>query len=156
MKREDALIETWERILAQRSEAPAIFNARGEIVRTFRQIDHAARDFESKIDNLEAGQVLAVQIGNHEDWPSILIASLRRRIVVLPLEQSISEQQRDAALKVCNAAGIVTLDHSLTLTLSQRERESLLPCGEKVRISLLILTSGTYAMPRAIRFRSEQ
>jgi len=107
MKATDALLKRWEVILARKGDAPAIFNTRGQINRTFRAIDEYARKFESKIDSFAAGSVIAVQIGNHEDWPSILIACLRRGMIVLPLEQSISGQQRDAALKICNASGVV-------------------------------------------------
>src|SRR6266404_8242172 len=103
MKPKDVLIERWAEILAQKRDSPAIFSTSGEVTRTFRQIEQDARDFEAKIDNLKAGSVLAIQIGNHEEWPAILTACLRRGVVVLPLEQSISEQQRDAALKVCRA-----------------------------------------------------
>src|SRR2546423_7844784 len=107
MKPKDVLLERWKETLARKSNSPGIFNTRGEVVRTFQQIDERARDFESKIDTFDAGSVLAVQIGNHEDWPSILIACLRRGVVVLPLEQSISERQRDAAFKICRVRGIV-------------------------------------------------
>ena len=158
MKPKDVLLERWAEILARRSDAPAIFNTRREVVRTFRQIDDRARDFESKIDNFQAGSVLAVQIGNHEDWPSILIACLRRGVVVLPLEQSISEQQRDAAMKVCNAVGVVAADvhiGRIKIILPPETAAATTSWGA-TGPSLLKLTSGTTAAPRAIRFRSEQ
>src|ERR1700730_17531244 len=150
MKPKDALLEKWEATLAQKGDAPAIFNTSGKIARTFRQIDQRARDFESKIDNLKGGSVVAVQIGNHEDWPSILIACLRRTVVVLPLEQSIADQQRDAALKVCGANAIV--EQAATV----RKIDNKAPNWTGNAPSLLKLTSGTTAAPRAIRFRSEQ
>src|SRR6266581_9514105 len=112
---QDALAERWGAILARKGDAPAIFKRTGVVARTFRQIDARARDFESKIDTLTAGSVVAVQIGNHEDWPSILIACLRRGVVVLPLEQSITDQQRDAALKVCKVSGIVAAGRSIEI-----------------------------------------
>ena len=91
MKATDGLLKRWEAILARKGDAPAIFNTRGQINRTFRAIDEYACKFESKIDSFAAGSVIAVQIGNHEDWPSILIACLRRGMIVLPLEQSMSD-----------------------------------------------------------------
>ena len=107
MKPKDVLLQRWEAILAQKGDEPAIFNTRGQVDRTFRGIDERARGFEPKIDKFADGSVIAVQIGNHEDAPSIFIACLRRGIVVLPLERSISEQQREAALKICKATGVV-------------------------------------------------
>jgi len=157
MKPKDALLERWEAILAQKRDAPAIFNTNGAVARTFRQIDERARDFESKIDHFEAGSIIAVQIGNHEDWPSTLLACLRRRVVVLPLEQSITDRQRDSALKICNAAGVVAAavtGGSLQIR-PMGTSAATTQRGEKVP-ALLKLTSGTTAAPRAIRFRSEQ
>src|SRR5438132_4352760 len=149
MKTKDVLLERWEAVIAQRPAAPAIFNTGGECVRTFRQVDDRAHDFESKIDNLAAGTVLAVQIGNHEDWPSVLIACLRCRVVLVPLEQSITDQQRDAALKVCNAVAVVSAVPSGFLdVLRLRTAASTVAWGNNPP-SLLKLTSGTTAAPRA-------
>src|SRR6058998_1509785 len=159
MKSTDALIAAWRQTIDRAKDAPAIFNTRGQVVRKFRDIEERASEFEPKLEMFTRGSVIAIQIGNHEDWPSILIACLRRRLVVLPLEQSISGEQRDAGLKLCNAVGVFTLANSFTPTLSQRERKFLLPQGKKARlrgVSLLKLTSGTTAAPRAIRFRSHQ
>jgi long-chain acyl-CoA synthetase len=164
MKPKDVLLERWEAVLAQKPDGPAIFNTAGQSVRTFRQVDDRANDFESKIDNLAAGNVLAVQIGNHQDWPSILIACLRRQVVVLPLEQSITDQQRDAAVKVCNASGVVAAAAAGGRDLEVRPIGSPSRTGSAAATThwgenvptLLKLTSGTTAAPRAIRFRSEQ
>src|SRR5438093_11765917 len=137
MKRKDALLEKWAAVLAKNADRPAIFNTGGEVVRTYAQIEERARDFESKIDKLPVGSAVAVQIGNHEDWPSILIACLRRGVVILPLEQSISDQQRDAALKTCKAAGVVTDGGTYvmssgvetSLDISEVVRDSSAPLG---------------------------
>ena len=103
MKSDDALVVAWEETLARKGDGPAIFETSGEVSRTFAEIETQSRDFARKIDMFDAGSVVAIQIGNHEDWPAILLACLRRELVVLPLEQSISEQERDAALAICNA-----------------------------------------------------
>ena len=150
MKATDGLLKRWEAILARKSDAPAIFNTRGQINRTFRAIDEYACKFESKIDSFAAGSVIAVQIGNHEDWPSILIACLRRGMIVLPLEQSMSDQQRDAAAKICRASGII--ERAGKVRVLEHEQ----PNWQGNNPALLKLTSGTTAAPRAIRFRSEQ
>src|SRR5947207_2800291 len=150
MKPKDVLLQRWEAILAQKGDEPAIFNSRGQVDRTFGGIDERARGFEPKIDKFADGSVIAVQIGNHEGAPSIFIACLRRGIVVLPLEQSISDQQRDAALKVCRVTGII--EKAGTVRLIDNER----PNWRGKNPTLLKLTSGTTAAPRAIRFGSEQ
>lgn len=150
MKPSDVLLDRWAEIVARKGDSRAILNPAGEVVRTFRQIDGRARDFEANISSFKHGSVLAVQIGNHEDWPPILVACLRGGVVVLPLEQSISDQQRDAALKICRASGILETPEAV------REIDNDPPNFEGKTPSLLKLTSGTTAAPRAIRFRSEQ
>ena len=150
MKPKDALLERWETILAQKADAPAILNTRSQVVCSFRQIEDRGHDFQSKVKTFQSGSVLAVQIGNHEDWPSILIACLRHQVVVLPLEQSITDHQRAAALRACRATAIVEKAGSIRTIDNQSAKWS----GQIP--SLLKLTSGTTGEPRAIRFRSKQ
>ncbi len=175
MKSTDALLESWGRTLSLKRAAPAIFNTRGGIVRTFQGIETRAREFEPKLRPFDAGNVVAIQIGNHADWPSLLIACLRQRLVVLPLERSISEGERQAALAVCRVKAVVTTvsggkEIGVTEFLpGTRLREATArQAAASTRAatteedwrgnppSLLKLTSGTTAAPRAVRFRSEQ
>ena len=149
MKSSDPLLMAWSETFSQKGDASAIFATDGKILRTFREVEERAREFQATIDIFPEHSVVAIQIGNHEDWPSILIAALRKRLVVLPLEQSISDQQRDAALEICQAAGIVE-----TTVRKIDNRGS--PKWDREPPSLLKLTSGTTAAPRAVRFRSEQ
>jgi acyl-CoA synthetase (AMP-forming)/AMP-acid ligase II len=149
MKSDDALLAAWAETLARKSDAAAILETSGEVARTFAQIDAEARDFERKIDMFDAGSVLAIQIGNRPDWPAVLLTCLRRGVVVLPLEQSIGEQERDVALRICQASGFVTD--------GVRKIDNQTPPNWGANPpSVLKLTSGTTAAPRAIRFRSEQ
>lgn len=146
---DDALLNSWDETLARKSDAGAIFETSGEISRTFAEIETQAREFERKFNVFDPNSVLAVQIGNHPDWPAILLSCLRRGLVVVPIEQSISEQQREIALKICRASGLVSDG-------VRKIDNQALPEWGTVPPSLLKLTSGTTAEPRAIRFRSEQ
>jgi acyl-CoA synthetase (AMP-forming)/AMP-acid ligase II len=149
MKCDDALLNAWRETLARKGDATAIFDTNGEVSRTFGQIESDAQNFARKIDMFDVGSVLAIQIGNHPDWPALLLACLRKRVVVLPLEQSMSNAERDAAVKICAASGIVS-DGICPIDNEQP------PDWETKPPSLLKLTSGTTAAPRAIRFQSEQ
>jgi acyl-coenzyme A synthetase/AMP-(fatty) acid ligase len=71
---------------------------------------------------------------------------------VLPLERSMATQERDSALRICRGAWLITADHALAVT---RLNSDAVHWAERPP-SLLKLTSGTTAAPRAIRFRSEQ
>ena len=146
---DDTLLNSWGETLARKGDVGAIFETSGEVSRTFAEIETQAREFECKIDMFEVNSVLAIQIGNHPDWPAILLACLRRGVVVLPLEQSISERERHVALKICRASGLISDGvHKIG--------NQALPEWGTNPPSLLKLTSGTTAAPRVIRFRSEQ
>jgi long-chain acyl-CoA synthetase len=136
MKSDDPLLAAWEETLAHKCDAPAIFDTRGEVLRTFREVESRARAVAADLEARAEGEVYPIDIGNHSDWTSLLLASLRRRLVALPLEDSITPQQREAALAICNPS-------------------SSGDWGERPPV-LLKLTSGTTAAPRAIRFRSDQ
>jgi long-chain acyl-CoA synthetase len=171
MKPRDPLLSAWEKTLARKADAPAIFATSGEALRTFAEVEQRARDWSQGLDLFHKGEVLAVQIGNHQDWPSILLACLRRRLVVLPLEESMSERQRDAALELCGAGAIISGNADILPVVSRiLRRAPRRATGRRARHAgnarspewgehspaLLKLTSGTTAAPRAIRFRSEQ
>jgi long-chain acyl-CoA synthetase len=156
MKSSDPLLDAWEKTLARKHGAPAIFATSGEVLRTFGEIEQRTHDLLKRIDGFCEGDVLGVQIGNHEDWPAILVACLRRRLVVLPLEQSISKQQRDAALEVCKAIALVSAIPSGPIEIVRLKKADPTPDWGDDLPNLLKLTSGTTATPRVIRFRSQQ
>ena len=160
MKSPDALLSRWGETLARKAGAPAIFDTRGGIARTFSQIEEQARNFETKLHPFSAGAVVAIQIGNHPDWPSTLLACLRRGLVVLPLETTISEGERDTALEICNVSSVVAPKAFGAGSVELMRLRTAAPTEEidwgDQPPALLKLTSGTTAAPRAIRFRSEQ
>src|SRR4029453_11963943 len=151
MKSLDPLLQDWEKTLARKRDAPAIFATSGEVLRTFGDLEQRARELLRSLDVFPEGSVLAVQIGNHEDWPSVLIACLRRHLVVLPLEQSISERQRDEALEICRVKAVVSaVPGGGTPEIIRLGTGDSTPDWRKNPPNLLKLTSGTTATPRAI------
>ncbi|HJT80336.1 MAG TPA: class I adenylate-forming enzyme family protein [Chthoniobacterales bacterium] len=157
----DPLLAAWEETLHRRRHLPAVLDENGDVSRTFDQIEQRAQGFYRELESFEPGQVIAVQIGNHPDWPSIFLACLRRQAVMLPIDQSVSSQDRTTALDICRASGLVTA--------SANGKKSPNDCQPAVAglthqgvgwgkhlPALLKLTSGTTAAPRAVRFRSEQ
>ena len=157
MKSTDALLDSWRHTLSRAKDRPAILTTHGQILRKFRDIEEGACKFEPKLEMLRPGSVIAIQIGNHEDWPSILIACLRRHLVVLPLEQSVNDQQRNATLELCKAGAVVSaVSSGAAPDISRLRTADATPDWGENPPSLLKLTSGTTAAPRAIRFRSHQ
>ena len=155
MKSADPLLKAWGKTLAGKGDGAALLAASGEVSRTFNDIERQARELAGKVDIFKPGNVVAIQIGNHADWPSILLACLRKGLIVLPLEQSISERERDTALEICRAKGVITLGDEVVKIMRLRTAASTPDWGDNAP-TLLKLTSGTTAAPRAVRFRSEQ
>jgi long-chain acyl-CoA synthetase len=153
MKTEDPLLATWAETLLRRRDAPAIFDTQRQVVCRFGEIEALSRRYENgPLKDLRAGEILAIQIGNHAHWPALLLACLRREIVVLPLERTVSDQERTSALQICRASGLITVVEARVQRLVDRGAID----WKKHRPVLLKLTSGTTAAPRAIRFRSAQ
>ncbi|MDP9005095.1 MAG: acyl--CoA ligase [Verrucomicrobiota bacterium] len=149
----DNLTEAWG-ALSHLAHRAAIFDTGGKVLRTFAGIREEARDFEeSLLREHREGDVVGIQVGNDPAWPALLLACLRRNVVALPLERTMAAGELETALRICRAAAVVEIENE-KIALRTFEVEpvdwGLTPP------SLLKLTSGTTAAPRAIRFQSEQ
>ncbi|MEO8439239.1 MAG: class I adenylate-forming enzyme family protein [Spartobacteria bacterium] len=152
-KTEDPLLRAWEETLGRREGEPAILDPQRQTLFRFGEIEQLSREYEAgPLQPLGAGQILAIQLGNHPHWPAFFLACLRRGIVVLPLERTMSPQERASALHTCRAAALIA---NLEKGLEPLALAGGAEWGEH-RPVLLKLTSGTTAAPRAIRFRSAQ
>src|SRR5436190_23741552 len=90
----DSLIEAWSS-LSHFARRAAIVDTRRKTLRTFAQIEEEARDFErTLLHDFRRGEVIVIQVGNHPAWPALLLAGLRRQLVVAPLERTIAKRQR--------------------------------------------------------------
>jgi long-chain acyl-CoA synthetase len=158
-KVEDAILTAWEKTCANNRDRAAIFDSRRKVARTFLEIEDRARQLADELVGIAPGQVLAIQIGNHPDWPSLFLACLRKRVVVLPLEQTISDEQRASAFQLCHVAAVVVAaavpGGSAVDILPLRAAAATISWSENPPV-LLKFTSGTTGVPRAVRFRSEQ
>src|SRR5215471_8568134 len=96
MKPSDPLLKAWEKTLARKRDAGAIFATSGEVIKTFRGIEEHALAVQAEMPASKPFNVNAIHIGNHGDWPSLFLACLRTRRVVLPIDESISKQQAEA------------------------------------------------------------
>ncbi len=160
MKSNDPIVKRWNSLLQQDPDRLAIIDQNGRGLRTFRDIENEAAGREQQIDGWPGGTVLGVQIGNHPAWPSVFLAGLRRGVVILPLETTMTDGERAAVLEICQARVLLTADAQESVQLHQITRETpprdVFAPGDSARPCLLKLTSGTTAAPRAIRFRSQQ
>ena len=164
VKSADPLLGSWQKTLNRHRAEAAIYSADGSVERTFGDIEVAAMSFLRQLEQFEPGEVIAVQIGNQPGWPSILLACLHSHLVTLPLDQSLDQSKTNSAIEVCRASAVITekmrgrnqaaAEDKLTISLTKRSGSP--PLWGENRPSLIKLTSGTTAAPRAIRFQSKQ
>jgi acyl-CoA synthetase (AMP-forming)/AMP-acid ligase II len=154
-KTKDALLAAWSETLVKCPAQPAIFDGQGRMLLRFRDIEELSVKYAgtgSSLTKFEPGEIVAFQIGNHPHWASLFLACLRLGIVVLPVEKTVSEAERARALRSCRVAGLMTSPEKPIDRIAALE-----PIDWDQRQPVLLkLTSGTTAMPRAVRFRSEQ
>ena len=156
----DPLLDAWENTLKASGSRGAIFDTRGNTLRTFLDVEEESGALDRELERIvRPGEVVAVQTGNHPSWPALLLAGLRRDLIILPLERSMTNRERDAALQVCQAAAVVEAGAPSNTPAEAIVFRPLphdpIEWGPSQPV-LLKLTSGTTAAPRAIRFRSEQ
>lgn len=152
-KAEDPLLAAWSAALGRRAAEPAIFDSGGTVLCRFQEVENLSRSYEAgALRSLRAGEILAIQIGNHAHWPALFLAALRRGVVVLPLERMMSDQERASALQTCRASALLTTPEN---GVERLPNEKAVDWEGRPPV-LLKLTSGTTAAPRAIRFRSAQ
>lgn len=156
MKCRDSIAERWAGTLEGNASRPAILDSAGEVLRTYADIEEEATVWADQLAGLAPGRVMAIQVGNHPSWPALFLAALRSELITLPLESSITESERTAALDLCRAGALLTVDRSDSVQLTKRERLPVSQSHEQRRPVLLKLTSGTTALPRAVRFQSDQ
>jgi len=153
MKTADPLLAAWDETLARHRVEPAILDPRGRGLFRFGQLDLLSRRCENDcLTSFVPGDIVAIQIGNHSHWPALFLACLRKGIVALPLERTMSGPERALALRACRATGLI---------VNPDEQAERIDCSGAIDWNgrapvLLKLTSGTTAAPRAIRFRSAQ
>jgi long-chain acyl-CoA synthetase len=154
---ENCILKAWSDVLAQRRDDPAILAPNGETLRTFGSIEADAEMFAAELGT-GAGDVVAVQIGNHPWLPGLLLALWRLGSVPVLLDQSLQGSAREGALTLCRASALVRLVEkpvaSGVSAFLVEPREG----GEAIGgdTAFLKLTSGTSGSARAIRFTAEQ
>ena len=150
----DALLAAWAETIARRGPEGAVFDTRGEVSRTFSEIDAEADMSSGRLD-FEPARVLAIQIGNHPAWPAIVARLFKASIGRAPARDKHGELRSGRPLW----AYVMRRVWSPPIRAGEVEMTG----WPRLRVewgrnppSLLKLTSGTTAAPRAIRFRSEQ
>ena len=140
---------SWQAVLNRRSSDVAIFSEDGKTMRTFADIESERQSWQEKLASFPPSSVLLVQFGNEPGWPALFLACLDLKLIMAPLEPEVAGSTLERVLQVIQAQGIVrpnAIDHLDSPLIAWNEP---LP-------DFLKLTSGTTALPRAVRFRQNQ
>ena len=93
---------------------------------------------------------IAVQIGNNEQWPALLLALFRRGLVPVPVGRHVEAAELQRSLEMCGTAALILNEGGVMKVEKQPHRVIRHTC------EFLKLTSGTTSAPRAVRFKAVQ
>jgi long-chain acyl-CoA synthetase len=151
---DNPLLLAWQETLARFGGRSAIFAASGEALRTFAGIALEAVKLGKLFERIPPHSVVAIQIGNSERWPELLLALWKRNLIPLPLGE-MSPTELAITLGTCRAAALVTQEGGPVIV----HRRPVPPDATSWQgpvPDFLKLTSGTTSAPRAVRFRASQ
>jgi acyl-CoA synthetase (AMP-forming)/AMP-acid ligase II len=106
------------------------------------------------VERIPPRSVVAIQIGNSELWPALLLALWRRELIPLPLGD-MGQTELAYTLGACRAAALVTNYGGPFIVHRRPVADDATQWRDPVP-QFLKLTSGTTSAPRAVRFRASQ
>jgi acyl-CoA synthetase (AMP-forming)/AMP-acid ligase II len=139
----------WQAVLKRRRSDVAIFSEDGKTIRTFADIESERQTWREELASFTPGSVLLVQLGNEPVWPALFLATLDLKLIMAPLEPDVGSSAFEKILKVTQAQGVISPD-------AINRVDCPLIAWNEPRPEFLKLTSGTTALPRAVRFRQSQ
>ena len=149
---ESGLLERWALVLERKADAAALFDASGNVLATFTEIERESAVWQEKFRTLPARAVIGIQLGNHPAWPAVLLAIWRNNQGALPLDASLRGEMTQQILQTAGASAL----------LAGVGESEIFPCELKSNVSssaaigLFKVTSGTTGTPRLIAFTLPQ
>jgi long-chain acyl-CoA synthetase len=140
---------SWQTVLDTRGSNIAIFSEDGKAIRTFTDIESERQTWREKLALFQPGSVLLVQVGNEPIWPALFLACLDLKIIMAPLEPEVASTALAKVMQITQPQGIIRQTAIDRLDYSPIRWDNPRP-------NFLKLTSGTTALPRAVRFRESQ
>jgi acyl-CoA synthetase (AMP-forming)/AMP-acid ligase II len=151
---ENPILAAWQITLSRFGPSPAIYAPTGAVLRTFMQIGLEALKIGRLFERIPPHSVVAVQMGNTELWPELLIALWRRKLIPLPLGD-MGQTELAYTLGTCRAAALVT-NQGGPLIVHRRPVAEDATRWPGLEPEFLKLTSGTTSASRAVRFQASQ
>ncbi|HEX8373100.1 MAG TPA: class I adenylate-forming enzyme family protein [Chthoniobacterales bacterium] len=143
------LLERWACVLENKAAEPALFDAGGNVLATFAEIDSDSRVWGEKLWAFPARSVVGIQLGNHPAWPAVLLAIWRNDQIALPLDASLRSELTGQILQTASASALI-------LESGIQPLASATAACFSADTSLFKVTSGTTGTPRLIAFTLSQ
>ncbi len=148
------ILAAWQNTLARGGQHPAIYSPTGAVLRSFMQIGLEALKIARLFDRIPPHSVVAVQVGNSELWPELMLALWRRKLIPMPISE-MGAAELAYTLGTCRAAAMVT-NQGGPLIVHRRPVPEDATHWDGPAPDFLKLTSGTTSAPRVIRFQASQ
>ncbi|TSA36068.1 MAG: long-chain fatty acid--CoA ligase [Verrucomicrobiaceae bacterium] len=142
------ILERWRRVVSG-GDGPAIYGPSGEVSRTFTDIQAEAEELAGHLPAISGA--VALQVGNHESFPALLLAIWRAGRTVCLFD---AELQGNARADIERELGVTvrTRIENGRLEFEMTGSSGNLQSG----VDLYKLTSGTASRPRPIGFTAAQ
>ncbi len=95
----NSFLDRWASVLSERAGDVAILSPGGAALRTFTQIDEAAKRWGEKLGMVEG--VVAVQLGNSFEWPEVLLGAWMAGRTVVAFDPDLTGERRARVEEVC-------------------------------------------------------
>lgn len=103
IKSTQAICDAWQLLLlSPQHNDPAVLDGKGQVLRTFADLEQQSLDFALLMNRVKPGEILVFVSPNHPDWVAVFLASLKTQAVLLPLEPGSSVDQN---LRAAEQAG---------------------------------------------------
>lgn len=161
MKIDNPILDRWAAVIGTRPGRPAVFDPAGRPLLSLAAVEDGARAWGHRLATATArpapGEVVGLRIGNHPEWPAILLALFRAALIPLPLSRQMASSELAATLGLFGARWVVGLDPAnspalLAAPATDHARRPAIPAA----CAFIKRTSGTTAAPSAVLFSAAQ
>ncbi len=152
-KLKNGILERWAAVVARKGEEKAVLMPRGEIARTFSDIEAEAGEIAARLVNLLPGEVVSLQAPNVPQWPAMLLGVWKAGGCALLLDHTLGRESRDEAERSCGAVRRLEVVEG---TMSEVHLGHSTKNFGGAAPDVIKLTSGTSGAARAILFTAAQ
>ncbi len=145
-------LSKWRKISATLKKAPAILGPRGEVLRSFEEVNDRAGGWAERFSKTGVRPRVLLALDNGPDWPEILLGVWMAGGLVVPYEPSAGSLALKEIVALCRLnTSITSIDGNISMDILPESEDAPYPEAD-----LLKVTSGTSSERRAVAFTAGQ